>query len=259
VLDSLLIPCFYRHSDFLLFMPNPSTSTTLRAVFTFYSDIVTLTSEGDSLVSDDKRHGLGTTASSLLQVMFGSIVRLALPGGRDAISSQEPPSPFKSSTSLEEGDESTRSTPPQAAPKETASLRKPVGTGVVAQGALRKTTPATTTPSTPSGEDDGDDSQGSGEVKKKFKLTKYIPDPGYFAAGAAAGGISRTATAPLDRLKVYLLVDTRTNAADALKAAQKGRPLQALKHGGRSFFMAVSDIYKSGGIRGFFAGMSYGI
>ena len=235
-------------------MPNPSTSTSLRAVFTFYSDIVTLTSEGDSLVSDDKRHGLGTTASSLLKVMFGSIMRLALPEGRDAVASQEPPSSFKSSTPLD----STTSLPPIAAPEETASHRKPPSTGVVAQGALRKPTPTTAAPSAPSGGDDGgDDSRGDGDAHQKNTLTKYIPETGYFLAGAAAGGISRTATAPLDRLKVYLLVDTRTTANDTLKAAKKGQPLQALKHGGRTFFLAVSDIWKSGGPRAFFAGMSH--
>ncbi len=46
----------------------------------------------------------------------------------------------------------------------------------------------------------------------KSKLTQYLPETGYFIAGALAGGISRTATAPLDRLKVYLLVNTKPGA-----------------------------------------------
>lgn len=89
---------------------------------------------------------------------------------------------------------------------------------------------------------------------KKSVLINYIPDPGYFIAGAVAGGISRTATAPLDRLKVYLLVNTKSEANAALNAAKKGRPIVALKNAGRPLLAAIGDLYKSGGMRGFFAG-----
>ncbi|CRK31765.1 hypothetical protein BN1723_018465, partial [Verticillium longisporum] len=63
--------------------------------------------------------------------------------------------------------------------------------------------------------------QGSQVRQKKTKLTSYIPDPGYFLAGAVAGGVSRTATAPLDRLKVYLLVNTKSSADTALAALKQ--------------------------------------
>lgn len=89
---------------------------------------------------------------------------------------------------------------------------------------------------------------------KKTVLMNYIPDPGYFVAGAIAGGISRTATAPLDRLKVYLLVSTKSEANVALNAAKKGRIFEATKNAGRPLLAAISDLYKSGGARGFFAG-----
>ncbi|ORY64224.1 calcium-binding mitochondrial carrier SAL1 [Pseudomassariella vexata] len=126
---------FDEWRDFLLFMPSDEAKTTLHAVFTFYSDIVTLTSEGDSVVSDETLEGLG-----------------------------------------------------------------------------------------------------------------------YFVAGAVAGGISRTATAPLDRLKVYLLVNTNSGTNVAIDAARKGRPVVAMKNAGRPLFTAALDLYKSGGLRGFFAG-----
>jgi solute carrier family 25 phosphate transporter 23/24/25/41 len=58
------------------------------------------------------------------------------------------------------------------------------------------------------------------------KLTQYLPEPGYFLAGAISGGVSRTATAPLDRLKVYLLVSTKSTANLALDAAKHGHPCQ---------------------------------
>jgi len=78
---------------------------------------------------------------------------------------------------------------------------------------------------------------------------------GYFLAGAIAGGVSRTATAPLDRLKVYLLVNTSDKtAADAADAAKKGRVASAVKHAARPFRDAIRDIFRSGGFAGFFAG-----
>lgn len=83
---------------------------------------------------------------------------------------------------------------------------------------------------------------------------KSLEGSGYFIAGAVAGGISRTATAPLDRLKVYLLVNTKSGANVALHAAKTGQPILAFKNAGRPLLAAISDLYKSGGIRGFFAG-----
>lgn len=102
--------------------------------------------------------------------------------------------------------------------------------------------------------------------KSKYKLTQYVPHPGYFLAGALAGGISRTATAPFDRLKVYLLVNTRastpTPAAKAAKAAKAataavtGKPLPdvAVRKTGRPIRDAIVNLYRAGGLRTFFAG-----
>lgn len=89
---------------------------------------------------------------------------------------------------------------------------------------------------------------------RSFKLTDFAPQPGYFLAGAIAGGVSRTATAPLDRLKVYLLVNTQNRGETAVAALKRGKPLAALKNAARPFSDAIRDVYRSGGIRGFFAG-----
>ncbi|ODA83923.1 hypothetical protein RJ55_02440 [Drechmeria coniospora] len=77
---------------------------------------------------------------------------------------------------------------------------------------------------------------------------------GYFLAGAIAGGVSRTATAPLDRLKVYLLVNTRVSSETAAVALKQGRPIAAVKNAVRPFGDAVRELFHSGGLRGFFAG-----
>lgn len=91
-------------------------------------------------------------------------------------------------------------------------------------------------------------------TQRLYKLTEFVPDPGYFVAGAIAGGVSRTATAPLDRLKVYLLVNTKSGADTAATALKQGQPVHALKKATRPFGDAMRDLYRSGGIRSFFAG-----
>ncbi|KAG6359865.1 hypothetical protein INS49_010918 [Diaporthe citri] len=88
----------------------------------------------------------------------------------------------------------------------------------------------------------------------KSRLTQYLPEPGYFLAGALAGGISRTATAPLDRLKVYLLVNTKTKAGVAADVAKQGQPLAAVRTAGKPIGDAIHALWKAGGFRTFFAG-----
>lgn len=84
-------------------------------------------------------------------------------------------------------------------------------------------------------------------------LTDFLPPPGYFIAGGLAGMISRTATAPLDRLKVYLIAQTNPKAA-AVEAAKKGAPFEAVKSFGRPLVDACRDLWKAGGMRSLFAG-----
>jgi solute carrier family 25 phosphate transporter 23/24/25/41 len=72
--------------------------------------------------------------------------------------------------------------------------------------------------------------------------------------------VSRTATAPLDRLKVFLLVNTKSSSSaastgSATTAAKQGRPAAvAMRRSMNPIVQAVHDIYGSGGLRSFFAG-----
>jgi solute carrier family 25 (mitochondrial phosphate transporter), member 23/24/25/41 len=87
---------------------------------------------------------------------------------------------------------------------------------------------------------------------------------GFFTAGGIAGAISRTATAPFDRLKTFLIAstggsskqvsDTVKAGAEALKAVEKGQIGKAIHKAGSPLVEAVKAIYRSGGIRSFFVG-----
>jgi solute carrier family 25 phosphate transporter 23/24/25/41 len=82
-------------------------------------------------------------------------------------------------------------------------------------------------------------------------LISCVPSTGYFAAGAVAGIVSRTATAPLDRLKVYLIAQTGIrNHPLAKRHGLLGMMAVGLKNTG----FAVKDLWQAGGLRSLYAG-----
>ncbi|KAI5923809.1 calcium dependent mitochondrial carrier protein [Camillea tinctor] len=251
--------------NFLLFMPNAESMTTLHTVFTFYSDILTLTSEGDSVVSEETLQGLGTT-TGFLYTFFGSILRLASPAGQ--LPQQDSPpltssSSSSSSPSSPQGNHLPHSSTSQLSPiSDDSDIMEASASHSYAQAANHAlaTTAVTSRavlgakPTQRPVSSDAEIEPTTREKAKRSVLIRYLPDPGYFIAGAVAGGISRTATAPLDRLKVYLLVNTNSRVNVAFDAAKHGHPLAAVRNAGRPLFSAITELYKSGGFRGFFAG-----
>lgn len=68
----------------------------------------------------------------------------------------------------------------------------------------------------------------------------------FLLAGGIAGGVSRTVTAPFDRLKVYLITST-----DAPKGTIRHSPLNAVE----TLYSAMARIYKEGGgVKAFWVG-----
>lgn len=277
------------HSDFLLFMPAFDSEETLHTILSFYS----LTSEGDSLVSDETLEGLGTSRS-LLYILFGSVVRLLAPPGPDMTGTVEPVSPPPPTPSDTQGAPQSPAAAAQSILQPTSedphprsiagtlqNSAAPADARSSAMSALSYGSP-TVSPgavvdplklSTPAGDGDGTRDEASAALaseeiaedeaaldptpeKSLWKLTDFVPDPGYFLAGAIAGGVSRTATAPLDRLKVYLLVNTSTTqtSRQVVGAVKGGQAAAALKHITNPFATAVRDLWAAGGARTFFAG-----
>jgi solute carrier family 25 phosphate transporter 23/24/25/41 len=247
-------------SDFLLFMPNNHNGSPLEAALSFYSSIVTVSPEGDSLVSDETLEGLGT-AGFLLQALFGSLLRIANPDL--VISPRRPVDAHHTPTSRSPGSfphsDQISSIPPEMAASAATVRYGPAVTitpQVLTDAAVKR-------PPLPyEGAQQSGAPQVSDIVEEEeetagitTRLTDLLPDPGYFLAGAVSGGVSRTATAPFDRLKVYLLVNTKTQANVTLDAAKSGRPLAALRNAGGPIVDAVVSLWKTGGLRTFFAGM----
>jgi len=92
-----------------------------------------------------------------------------------------------------------------------------------------------------------------GEDEDHLSLTDFLPVPGYFVAGGIAGMVSRTATAPLDRLKVYLIAQVSPKETID-KAIKQGSPVTAVRHFGQNLVDACKDLWRAGGIRSLFAG-----
>ncbi|KAK2125814.1 mitochondrial carrier domain-containing protein [Fusarium oxysporum II5] len=245
---------FDEWRNFLLFMPPHDHDSQLHAVLDFYYSVVSVTPEGDTLVSEETLEGLGTDGfRSLFITLFGSLLRVAFPYDFP----RPIPSPDRTSTSVSQPSTSN----PDESPNQTENMATAAAVSYPdyddAATEISQEIAETLTQHVDDGTHGPEHEHTTGAstaVHKKFRLTQFVPDPGYFLAGAIAGGVSRTATAPLDRLKVYLLVNTSSRTETAGAALRQGRPLAALKNAAKPFGDAFRDLVRSGGVRSLFAG-----
>lgn len=229
----------------------PAEQPNLRKILSYYTASLAVNYEGDVNVNETL-HGLGT-AYSFLSIIIYSFLSLIISSTNDLIvkpitftatKSHLHQAAIMSIDDLADSDQPSKPNPP---------TMKPVGM------VPHHTPPLLldpemevewfTPPSWPPWA--GWWLLPSGNVKQQ--LTEFVPPPGYFISGGVAGVISRTATAPLDRLKVYLIAQTGVKRA-AKDAAKSGAPAQAMSLGMRTLGDACKDLWKAGGMRSLFAG-----
>lgn len=218
--------------NFLLFIP--TNVPNLKAILSYYSSTVTVNAEGDVHISDETIEGTGT--GKFLKTLFGSL------------------RPFYSRPV-----------------SHTNGLQKPIYIycdHCQAQHLLDQSTRADVQlsshpwdpgPSTQPSHPRDQPSEAEEEVIEPQKvklLTDLLPEPGYFIAGGVAGAVSRTATAPLDRLKVYLIAQVGVKN-EAISAAKSGAPVDAAKKATRPLLDATKQLWRMGGMRSMFAGNFY--
>jgi solute carrier family 25 phosphate transporter 23/24/25/41 len=185
----------------------------------YFSATMKVNQEGDVLISDDTIHGLGT-AQRFLRFLFGSLFLVAHTPPYKPLA-QEHHASLNVGSSSNSALAFPGTLPPRSDDEKTKSSVEEIRAGII-------------------------ESLGT-------MLIACVPNPGYFVAGGLAGIVSRTSTAPLDRLKVYLIAQTSV-AEEAVIAAKHGNILRAVMNAWRPLATATKELWQAGGMRSLYAG-----
>ncbi|KAF2667540.1 calcium dependent mitochondrial carrier protein-like protein [Microthyrium microscopicum] len=185
----------------------------LENVLSYYTTTVRVSSEGDVFISDDAIEGLGTF-KRFLKFFFASLLLV------NYTPAQKMPNIMFRHPVYQYGMDAMRASSPSITAAEPVQLPPIDWTSM---------------------------------SSLKAELMLCVPSTGYFAAGGLAGVISRSATAPLDRLKVYLIAQI-SNPVNGIQATKHFSPAGALAHSGRVFSHAIKDLWAAGGVRSLYAG-----
>ncbi|KAH0553250.1 hypothetical protein GP486_006594 [Trichoglossum hirsutum] len=203
-------------SDFLLFIPQHTPG--LKAVLSYFSSTVTVNPEGDVHISDEKAEGLGTPID-FPSTFLGAVASIYAPHNPYQV-------PKRAFVPLCR--EAAGSIP--AAPTSLPWPAEPPQAELVTDISLII-----------------DDSAETVDIA----LTAL--QSGYFLAGGIAGAVSRTATAPFDRLRVYLIAQTSVSKG-VIEATKQGEAVQAVRVAGHPLIDGLKAIWRAGGVRSLFAG-----
>ena len=211
----------FDESDFLLFIP--ATAPNLMAVMSYFQQSMKMNAEGDAAINDDTIQGLGIK-KRFLEIFFGSLFLIAKP--------PPPPHPLSSTEHNASFEMSTSSPMSNSIASQTLPPHSEVSDVYTSFADVHREL-----------------------LSVKSVLIACVPNPGYFVAGGLAGIVSRTSTAPLDRLKVYLIAQTGV-AKEAVSAAKSGNIILAARDAWRPLSTAMKELWHAGGIRSLYAGKS---